>query len=85
MDNGFLTRLAYSIFHSTFCYTSAPSTVGICVLNTPAIYRRITAHCSGQIRGGCWDGYGQVGVDYAWRTGPQPATIRSMIRSLAGR
>lgn len=39
---------------------------------------------SAQIQGGCWDGYGQVGWDYAYRTGPQVATIRAMIQAIAG-
>jgi hypothetical protein len=39
---------------------------------------------SGQISGGCWDGYGQTGADYAFAAGPQVVTVRNMITALAG-
>ena len=33
---------------------------------------------------GCWDGYGQTGDDYALQSGGQMATVRRMIRDIAG-
>lgn len=39
---------------------------------------------SGQIGGGCFDGYGQTGPDYALAAGPQTAQIRNMVIALGG-
>jgi hypothetical protein len=47
------------------------------------IERNVTAP-SAQMGGGCWDGYGQTGWDYALRTGPQMIAIRNMIQAIAG-
>ena len=35
-----------------------------------------------QMKDGCWDGYGDTGRDYDLRSGPQMATIASMIKGL---
>lgn len=37
-----------------------------------------------QLGGGCWDGYGQTGPEYAWADGPQVASVRAMVEALAG-
>lgn len=37
---------------------------------------------SPQIGAGCFDGYGQTRADFAWRTGPQLATIAAMVQAL---
>lgn len=37
-----------------------------------------------QIEGGCFDGYGQTGTEYANRDGPQTVTVRNMITAIAG-
>ena len=47
------------------------------------IERNLTAP-SAQIGGGCWDGYGQTGVGYAWRGGPQMAAVANMVAALGG-
>ena len=46
--------------------------------------RDAAAAPTGQLAGGCFDGYGQTSPDYAWRTSPQMATIRAMVAALAG-
>jgi arabinan endo-1,5-alpha-L-arabinosidase len=37
-----------------------------------------------QLGGGCFDGYGQTGVDFASQTGPQMLAIREMIAAIRG-
>jgi poly(3-hydroxybutyrate) depolymerase len=37
-----------------------------------------------QLKIDCFDGYGQTGYDYDLITGPQMATVRNMIRAIAG-
>ena len=39
---------------------------------------------TGQLRGACFDGYGQTGVDYAQFTSPQMLAIRNMIATMRG-
>ena len=39
---------------------------------------------SAQIQGGCWDGYGQTGLGYSWRGGPQMVAIANMIQAIGG-
>ena len=39
---------------------------------------------SAQIVGECFDGYGQIGLDAAFQGGPQMASVRAMIRAIAG-
>jgi hypothetical protein len=39
---------------------------------------------SAQLQAGCWDGYGQTGWDYAFRSGPQSVAARAMIAAVAG-
>lgn len=48
------------------------------------IERGITDAPSAQMAGGCWDGYGQTGADYAYTTGLQMVAVREMIRAVAG-
>ena len=36
-----------------------------------------------ETQGGCWDGYGQTGADYALQSGGQMAAVRRMIRDIA--
>jgi poly(3-hydroxybutyrate) depolymerase len=45
---------------------------------------RRAAAPTGQLAGGCFDGYGQTSPDYAWRTSPQMAPSRAMVAALAG-
>lgn len=37
-----------------------------------------------QLKSGCFDGYGQTGIDYDLRTAPQIVAIKSMIDSFTG-
>ena len=37
-----------------------------------------------QLAAGCLDGYGQTSPDFAWRSGPQLASIRAMVSAVAG-
>ena len=37
-----------------------------------------------EMGGGCYDGYGQVGADFAERTGPQLSALRAMVEAVAG-
>ena len=37
-----------------------------------------------QMNGGCFDGYGETGWDYAFRSGPQVSAIANMARGLGG-
>lgn len=39
---------------------------------------------TGQMRSGCFDSYGHTGEDYAYRAGPQMATVRNIIAAVAG-
>jgi poly(3-hydroxybutyrate) depolymerase len=39
---------------------------------------------SNQLAAGCWDGYGQTGIDFAYQSGPQVVAVRNMITALAG-
>lgn len=39
---------------------------------------------SNQLQGGCFDGYGQSGSDYAHTSGPQMVAIRKMVEQLYG-
>ena len=45
--------------------------------------RNITAPAR-QLQAGCWDGYGQTGPAYAWKGGPQMASVAKMLRAIGG-
>lgn len=45
--------------------------------------RNITA-APAQLRAGCFDGFGQTGPGYAWRSGPQMAAVAKMIEAVGG-
>ena len=45
--------------------------------------RNITA-APAQLRAGCFDGYGQSGPGYAWRSGPQMAAVANMVQAIGG-
>lgn len=38
---------------------------------------------TGQEKAGCWDGYGQTGADYLYKSGVQMATVFRMIQHVA--
>ena len=40
---------------------------------------------TGQQRGGCYDGYGQTGAEYALSSGSQMATVKRMIEGFGGK
>jgi hypothetical protein len=43
--------------------------------------RNMTAP-TGQLQSGCWDGYGDTGPAYAWRSGPQMVAIVRMLQAV---
>ena len=47
------------------------------------VERNITAPAR-QLQAGCWDGYGQTGPAYAWKGGPQMASVAKMLRAIGG-